>query len=97
MHLSSDGKRVSALQSRFGTREGGNTTRLGVWDAETGKLLRQYPLAAESRTGVWRADGKSVALLLRDGLTLWDVDDEVARFRVQDISPGPWLPRPISA
>jgi WD40 repeat protein len=84
LHLSSDGKRVSTLE-RIMRPE---ATRLALWEATTGKLLRQHPLPAQVREPAWSADGLTVALPLNDGLTLMEVDTGVVRFRIPGTASG---------
>jgi WD40 repeat protein len=77
LHASPDGKRVSTLERTFGQ---GESTRLAVWELDTGKLVHQHALPAGVREGVWLAGGASVALPLKEGLTLMELDTGQTRF-----------------
>src|SRR5262249_53126189 len=85
LHVSPDGKHASTLEQIVGHEE---TTRLARWEIPTGKLLRQHSLPAGSRHGTWSADGTAVALALKDGLTLVDVDTGAVRFRIPGVPGG---------
>jgi WD40 repeat protein len=79
LYLSPDASRVSTLEQMFGA--GGQSTRLALWDAASGKLLRQHSLPPEARASAWSPDGTAVALTLNDGLRLVDVDSGAVRFQ----------------
>jgi RNA polymerase sigma factor (sigma-70 family) len=84
LHLSPDARRIATLQQMIRSE----STRLAVWDAATGKLLRQQELPPQARTCAWSAEGTTVALLLPDGLRLVEVDSGTERFRVPGTSAG---------
>jgi RNA polymerase sigma factor (sigma-70 family) len=86
LYLSPDARRVSTLEQIFGP--GGQFTRLALWEAATGKLLRQHALPAEARGCAWSADGTAVALTLNDGLRLVDVDSGAVRFQTAKAASG---------
>jgi WD40 repeat protein len=87
LHVSPDGRHVSTLERVFAPW--GESTSLARWDAATGKLLRQHPQPALPRECAWRPDGKAVALLLSDALTLIEVESGLVRFRAPGASAGP--------
>jgi WD40 repeat protein len=86
LYPSSDGKHVATLDRIRGRPE---ATRLALWDATTGKLLRQQRLPGKVREGAWRADGRAVALPLSDGLALTDIATGMVAIRIPSVSEGP--------
>jgi WD40 repeat protein len=79
LHVSPDGKHVSTLERLVNQ---GDSTRLASWDAATGKLVSQHSLPPQSRACAWSTDGTMVALPLKDGLTLMQVESGAVRFRI---------------
>ncbi len=85
LYVSADGKRVSTLE-RIIVPQG--YTRLGLWDAATGKLLSQRSLPAGISQCAWTMDGRTAVLPLNDGLTQMNVETGAVRFRVADVQSG---------
>lgn len=79
LHVSADGKHVSSLEQFFAQ---GESTRLAYWDLETAKIVSQYFLPPQTRTGAWSANGTSVALLLKNGLTQMNVENGAVRYQI---------------
>ncbi len=89
LHVSPDGQRVSTLERIFSQ---GESTRLAHWETTSGKLLHQQLFPGELRACAWSADGSTVALPLKEGLTLLEVQTGAKRFTVPG-TPG----RPLAA
>jgi RNA polymerase sigma factor (sigma-70 family) len=90
LHVSDDRKHVSTLERRYdGPGPGSECTRLVYWDTATGKPLTLQTLPANARNCAWRSDGRLVALALKDGLTLIDVESGERLFRASGASDGP--------
>lgn len=85
LHLASNSRRVTTLERVYNP---GQTTRLAMWDAATGKLGAQHFFAAELREWVCSADGMTVALPTSDGLSVLEVETGRERFRVAGTKPG---------
>jgi hypothetical protein len=80
--LSPDGRRVATLDRNY-SGPSGEATRLRFWDATSGELLREHPsFPKELRVAAWVNDGPSVALPLKDGLTVVDLATGKTRFTV---------------
>ncbi len=85
LHASADGKLIETLErahvagppGALAARPdppGKESTRLALWDASTGKLLRHHALPAGATECAWLADGAYVAFRETDGLTLMEVE-----------------------
>jgi WD40 repeat protein len=85
VHPLPDGKHICTLERLFVDRE---ATRLALWDATTATIIRQHVLPAGVRQGVWSADGETVILWLKEGLTVMDVRSGAVRFRVAGAQNG---------
>jgi WD40 repeat protein len=85
LQVSPDGKRVATLERMFGR---GESTRLGLWEIATGKLVRQQAIAEAVRECAWLPGGAAVALPLNDGLTLMDVATGQARLHILGTASG---------
>jgi RNA polymerase sigma factor (sigma-70 family) len=82
MHVSRDGKHVATLERMFVRGRRDEVTRLGLWDAGTGKLLHHHLLPAESRRCTWLLDGQALVVPLEGGLALMETATGVVRFRI---------------
>jgi WD40 repeat protein len=78
-HLSADGKSAHTMERIMGREE---STRLALWDLASGKPLRRHLFAGEVRDGACRAGGGAVALCLRGGLSMVDVEDGTEHFHI---------------
>jgi RNA polymerase sigma factor (sigma-70 family) len=87
VHVADDRKHISTLEQRYDGPQG-QCTRLGFWDFTTGKPLTVHTLPANARNCAWRADGRLVALALKDGLTLVDVESGEHVFRATGTAEG---------
>jgi hypothetical protein len=85
LHPSRDGKHVATLERMFDRVQ---TTRLAWWETATGKLVRQHSLPADTRVCAWLAGGALIALPLKDGLTLMEVETGTTRFQVPGTANG---------
>jgi WD40 repeat protein len=86
LHLSADGKHVATFD-RILSRD--SATRLALWGTDTGMLLSQQAFPGELRLGAWSADAMTVAVPVKDVLTLADVKTGEARFQFPGIYRGP--------
>jgi RNA polymerase sigma factor (sigma-70 family) len=84
---SPDGKFVSTLDRVF--LGPGESTRLALWEAKTGSLLKQQILRGKHREGAWLSGGRAVAVPLDDGLTLFEADTGLTGLRIADATGPP--------
>ncbi|HKB37981.1 MAG TPA: hypothetical protein VKD72_16155, partial [Gemmataceae bacterium] len=91
LRISPDGKRMCTLERRlFG---GKAFTELVLWDLTTGRPVSQHSLPGETpATCAWSADGLTVTLPLKDGLTLMQVETGLVRVRI----PGTCVGGPLA-
>lgn len=85
LHITADGKQVATLDRVFVPR---SASRLALWDAATGKLLRQQLLPHDNREAGWSTDGRMAALPIDIGLTVLDVGTGAVRLQIPKGSAG---------
>jgi WD40 repeat protein len=85
LQLSADGKHLSTLERVLRDE----STRVGVWELATGKLLHRQFVREKVLQGAWSADGKTVALSRSADLKLQDVETGDVRSLA---SGGPYSP-----
>ena len=73
LHNSVDGKQLTTVEQRVG-RETYRCERLAVWEAATGKLIREEPIPKERCVCSWSPDGSALALATDNGMELRDLE-----------------------
>jgi WD40 repeat protein len=87
VQMSADGRRVATIERTYRARE--QSIQLTVWDAATGKAIRERSLPGMWRRGAWSADGETLAIGLNAGVALIDLDTTDERVRLESSAPVP--------
>jgi WD40 repeat protein len=84
LHVSGDNARITTLERGFSQPE---STRLAIWDADTGQLIDQQSLPIERTDWSWAGDDSAFVTALADGLAVYESDSFRVRHRIKDGSP----------
>jgi hypothetical protein len=87
LHASADGKQLTTVEQRVG-RETFRCERLAVWEAATGKLVRDEPIPEGRQVCSWSPEGSVLALAKDDGMELRDVESGRISCRLAGIAKG---------